>query len=150
MPRTTADAMQTDFVFVDCDVTVAEAEEFFNQSGLTGLPVLNPDRTVFGILTPQNLLDFHRRALNKNPRAVHAWEICDARPLLVNQKMPLKAITRTLLGTPSRHVLVIDTDQHLVGVISADMLLQQYVSDKTTDTGERRKSRASRLAGTRQ
>ncbi|MBW3568041.1 MAG: CBS domain-containing protein [Proteobacteria bacterium] len=127
MGQFAADIMVTDFSFVDSDATVAEAEEWFEQDGITSLPVLNPDRTVFGLLTVKNLAGFHRRPLN-NPHAFHAWEICDARPLVKHQSSTLDDITEAVLEMPRPHVLIVDDNQQLVGVISAEQLLHHWLA----------------------
>jgi len=114
--------MTPDFAFVGTDITVAEAEEHMDECGLDVIPVLNPDRTVFGLLTQKNLAQFHRRPLH-NPRAFHAWEICDARPLATSAITPVEDVADKLLQTNCSHVLVVDEDRHLVGVISTEILL---------------------------
>ena len=123
MARTAADIMDRDFSFVDCDTTVAEAEEYFQRDGVTALPVLNPDRTVFGLLTPKNLAQFHQRPLN-NPRAFHAWEICDTRPPQAAPAMALADLVVAVLEAPAREVLIVNDEQQLVGVISTDRLIR--------------------------
>lgn len=128
MTSTAADIMSTEFPYVDCDVTVAEAVECFEQERLVVLPVLNPDRTVFGVLTPQNLLQFHQRPLN-NPRATHAWEICDARPLTAAPSSPLDDIASAMLDASRSHVLIVNEDQQLIGMISARQLLGERLQD---------------------
>ena len=133
MASVAADVMASDFTFVDCDVTVAEAEEYFETGQLGGLPVLNPDRTVFGVLTPQNLVAFHRRDTS-NARAVRAWEICDARPLVAKPGTPIDEIAEAVLLTSGRHVLVVNEERQLVGLITSDMLVRHYalVTDNIT------------------
>lgn len=128
MARTAADIMDTDFSFVDCDTTVAEAEEYFQQDGINALPVLNPDRTIFGLLTPKNLVQFHQRPLN-NPRAFHAWEICDTRPPQVAPTMPLADLVIAVLDAPSRKVLIVNDEQQLVGIISTDRLIRTNLGE---------------------
>jgi CBS domain-containing protein len=131
MVGTIADVMLTDFPSVDSNATVAEAEEYFGQDGVLALPVMNPDRTVFGLLTPQNLAHFHQRPLN-NPRAFHVWEICDARPPAVTPDMSLEEVAQAVLLTSGRHVLVINKDRELVGVITSELLVQHFVMPADT------------------
>lgn len=114
--------MLRNFVFVDADMSVFEAEEFMDECRLDAVPVLNPDRTIFGLLTQKNLAQFHRRPLN-NPRAFHAWEICDSRPLATSAVTPVEEIVGQLLETNGSHALVIDDNRQLVGVITTDLLL---------------------------
>lgn len=133
MASVAADVMARDFTFVDCDVTVAEAEEYFESGQLGGLPVLNPDRTVFGVLTPQNLVAFHRRDTS-NPRSVRVWEICDARPLVAKPNTPLDEIAEAVLLTSGRHVLVVNEERQLVGLITSDMLVRHYALAEDTVT----------------
>lgn len=128
-----ADVMQKDFVFVDSDATVAEAEEFFESGNLSGLPVLNPDRSVFGVLTPQNLVSFHRRT-ESNARATHAWEICEARPLVATPVTSIDEIAEAVLLTSGRHVLVVNDERQLVGVITSDMLVRHFALPEKTAT----------------
>lgn len=127
MTRTAADIMDTGFRFVDCDTTVAEAEDYLEQDGVAALPVLNPDRTVFGLLTPKNVLHFYRRPLN-NPRAFHAWEICDARPLLATADSSLDDMTAALTESSAPCLLVVNPERQIIGVISAEILLQQHAA----------------------
>lgn len=137
MLGTANEIMLADFAFVDCNATIAEAEEFFEAGNLTGLPVLNPDRTVFGLLTAQNLLAFHRQP-GGNAKAVHAWEICNARPLVATGDTPLEDVAEAVLLTSGRHVLVVNEDRQLVGIINNDMLVRYYVlPDHTVTTIER-------------
>lgn len=127
MTRTAGEAMLTDFPFVDCNASVAEAEEFFERSDLAALPVLNPDRTVFGLLTPKHLAAFHRRP-GANARAAHAWEICETRPLLGRTHDTLDELTAALLGSGRRHALIVNDAGELIGVLSTDMLLARELA----------------------
>lgn len=123
MKRTADDIMLKDFPFVDCDVTVAEAQDCFEKGDLTALPVLNPDRTVFGLLEPAHFAAFYRRP-SSNPRAIHAWEICETRPLLGAPGDELRDVAAALLMAETRHALVVNEERQLIGVISTEMLLE--------------------------
>lgn len=140
-----ADIMVTDFPFVDSDATVAEAEEWFEQDTVASLPVLNPDRTVFGLLTTRNLASFRRRPLN-NPHAFHAWEICDARPLVKHQSSTLDDITEGVLEMPRSHVLIVDDEQRLVGVIAAEQLLHHWLASARGTSPSASRHKRSRAA----
>lgn len=133
--------MSRDFVFVDGDMTVLEAEDFMEECGLDAVPVLNPDRTIFGLLTQKNLARFYRRPLN-NPRAFHAWEICDSRPLAASALTPIDELAGQLLETNCSHALVVDDNRQLVGVISTDLLLEHALPP----AGEAKRKRASKGA----
>ena len=127
MDTVAAQVMITDFPAVDANTTVADAEVCLETARVSGLPVLNPDRTVFGMLTPQNLAHFYRQPLN-NPRAFHAWEICNARPLIVNQCRSLDEVSDALLESHCALVLVVDDARRLVGVILAESLLDHWLT----------------------
>lgn len=123
MPRTAKEIMLTDFPFVDCNVTVAEAEDIFEAARVAALPVLNPDRTVFGLLTLRHLAAFYRRR-HGNPRACHSWEICDVRPLVGAPTDGLRDVAAALLMDDARYVLIVNDERQLVGIISAEMLIE--------------------------
>lgn len=127
MDTVAAKVMITDFPVVEANTTVAEAELCLELARVSGLPVINPDRTVFGILTPQNLAHFHRRPLN-NPHAFHAWEICDARPLVKHQSSPLSEVTDAVIESHSAYVLVVNDERQLIGVIQAESLLNHWLT----------------------
>lgn len=116
------DIMLTDIPFVEADATVAAAEACMAASGSDALPVLNPDATVFGLITQKNLVEFYRRPLN-NPRAFHAWEVCDARPLATSPNTSADDVAERLLDANCSLVLVVDDDRRLRGMITAEGLL---------------------------
>lgn len=113
--------MRDRFIFVDSNAMVAEAEELVAELHLKALPVLNPDRTVFGLLAPEHQERFHSRPLN-NPRAFHTWEICEAYPLLASPHTPVEELVETIREPRSTHVLVVNEDRELPGMIAAEQL----------------------------
>lgn len=126
MTLTAADIMETDFEFIDCDETVAFAENLLASGSQSALPVLNPDRTVFGTLGPKELLVFAQKPLS-NPRAFHAWEICNTRFLAAFPHTLLDDISGILASHRSGTICVTSEEGELLGVIDSDTLVQRYL-----------------------
>ncbi|MDX1444061.1 MAG: CBS domain-containing protein [Gammaproteobacteria bacterium] len=122
------DIMATDVPIADCDDSVAEVEELLASSELPGLPVLNPDHSVFGILTTAEIMRFH--SASGNSLAVHAWEICHTRHCLLRMDADIDDAMALYTQQQCRIIAVIDMQNRFVGLITPETLLQSYLEPK--------------------
>lgn len=122
------DVMATDVPLVDCDDTVAEVEALLGASELPGLAVLNPDYSVFGIISGADVMRF--LSAKGNSQAVHAWEICSTRPCLLRIDSSLDDAMATYTTQHCPVLAVIDLDNRFAGLVTPEMLLQRYIEPK--------------------
>lgn len=125
MSQLIKDVMETDFPVVDCDETVAEAEAKLADCGFDALPVLNPDRSVFGMLGTADVIRFHRGG--GNHLAIHAWEICATRPTSLRFDAGLDDAMALYSECSFRQLVVNDDQGRLAGLLTAEDLLHRYL-----------------------
>jgi CBS domain-containing protein len=101
---------------VSMDDSVADVEALLQSHRISSVPVYDSNGTVIGIITNQDLVRFH--AAGKDPRSMHAWEICTYRPLEVPPDMPLEQVAKLMLERNVHHVVVAE-DGAMKGIVSA-------------------------------
>lgn len=101
---------------VDMDDTVAEVESLFARQGLSWAPVLESKRTIMGVISASDLLQFH--AQGQDPTAVRAWQLCTYKPITVSPDTPVSEVARLMIQRKIHHVVVTDSDA-IAGVVSS-------------------------------
>ncbi|MGZ5131609.1 MAG: CBS domain-containing protein [Caldimonas sp.] len=113
---------------VDMDDSVAEVERLFGDRGLAWAPVLESRRTIVGVVSAADLLQFH--AQGRDPTATRAWQLCTYKPVTVGPETPLGEVARQMIERRIHHVVVIEGDK-VVGVVSSLDFVRTFV-----DTGD--------------
>lgn len=126
MSKTIAELLITDIAYLDCDDTVEDAQHVLDETELSGMPVLNPDKSLFGILTQHDILNFYRRPLN-NGKAVRVWEVCTTRPVVATLATPVEAVASLMVQERINHVMIVDDNEQLLGVVTSEDLLSQVI-----------------------
>ncbi|MEE8452269.1 MAG: CBS domain-containing protein, partial [Thermoguttaceae bacterium] len=115
---TADDIMSANVVSVRPDVTVERTVDLFEQYDVSGLPVVDDENRLLGMITEYDLL-----------HSIRTLELCGTVAdfmtrdvITVEQHAPLVDVVNTLLSSRIRRVPVID-DGKLVGVVSRRDLL---------------------------
>ena len=111
---------------VDMDDTVAEVESLFARQGLSWAPVLESKRTIVGVISASDLLQFH--AQGKDPTAVPAWQRCSYKPITVSPDTPVSEVARLMLVSNIHHVVVTDSEG-IAGVVSSLDFVRTFLRD---------------------
>ena len=111
---------------VDMDDTVAEVESLFARQGLSWAPVLESKRTIVGVISASDLLQFH--AQGKDPTAVPAWQRCSYKPITVSPDTPVSKVARLMLVSNIHHVVVTDSEG-IAGVVSSLDFVRTFLRD---------------------
>ena len=106
---------------VDMDDTVAQVDALLLEHGLSWAPVLDAGRTLLGVISASDLLQFH--AQGRDPATVRAWQLCTYRPISVQADAPAEAVARLMVEHRIHHAAVIEHDR-VVGVVSSLDLLR--------------------------
>ncbi len=107
MGKTIGDIMHEAPVTVNMGDTVLRTEEVLEEHNLSSVPVIDPVRKdCFGIISLKDIRHFH--ALKKNPRVVHAWEMCTYKPLQVGPETPVKEAARLMVEQGIHHLVVVE------------------------------------------
>ena len=127
---TARDIMTADVVAVHPDTTVEQAIDLFEQYGVSGLPVVDEEHRLLGMITEYDLL---RSVRTLEMRGIVA-DFMTRDVITVDHHASLVDIVGTLLSSRIRRVPVLE-DGRLVGVVSRRDLLfagkirQQLLTD---------------------
>ncbi len=116
--------MSTSVITVLPDHPAAHAADLLVDLGLTGLPVVDPDNHVVGIVSDLDLISAMRRGVDLHQATVA--EVMDARPLFVEPQTDLETVVDLMDEWRVRRLPVCEGGR-VVGVISrGDVLRALY------------------------
>lgn len=121
--------MTTDLVSVSPDTPLAEATRLLIRHRITGLPVVDADQRIVGVITE---LDLIRTAAEPHVPWRTVGQLMTPDPTTVNVDAPLVAVFDCLMTHSFRRVLVEDGGR-LVGLISRSDLLPTILDHLTED-----------------
>ena len=111
---------------VDMDDTVAEVELLFARHSLSWAPVLESKRTIVGVISASELLQFH--AQKQDPTAVRAWQLCGYKPMSVSPDTPVSEVARLMIESKIHHV-VVTNGEGIAGVVSSLDFVRTFLRD---------------------
>lgn len=101
---------------VSMDDTVEEVEAMMKARRISSAPVYDGDGAILGIITSTDLVKLH--ASGKDPKNVHAWEICTYRPIEVTPDTPVRKVAELMIEHKIHHVVVMENEQ-MQGIVSS-------------------------------
>lgn len=101
---------------VGMDDTVAQVDVLLAEHELSWAPVLDERRTVVGVISATDLLQFH--AQGRESDKTRAWQLCTYKPISVDEATPLRDVARAMVAQRIHHV-VVTGPTGLVGVVSS-------------------------------
>ena len=110
----------------DMDDPIGEVESLFARQGLSWAPVLDSKRTIVGVISESDLLQFH--AQGKDPTAVRAWQLCSYKPISVSPDTPVSEVARLMIESKIHHVVVTDCEG-IAGVVSSLDFVRTFIRD---------------------
>lgn len=119
---TVADVMKRALKTVRADSTLAEIIEILADEHVTGLPVVESNGSVIGVVTTTDLLQVEAEHSDKSERTMLfeqtlARDIMTPEPKTIAPHTPLRAAAQRLLELEV-HRLFVEEDGQLVGVVS--------------------------------
>lgn len=105
--------------------SVARVEEIFSEHHLSCAPVMGANGVISGMIGAAELAQFHFE--NKNPKAVHAWEICRIRHFEVSPDETVEAVAKQLTDHQVESVAVTESGR-LLGVVTLTDLMQEILN----------------------
>ncbi|WP_374564858.1 cyclic nucleotide-binding/CBS domain-containing protein [Ideonella sp.] len=124
MSRLISSLMQPRVWSIDMDDTISEVERQFAEQGLTWAPVLESKRTIVGVISAADLLQFH--AQERDPARVAAWQLCSYKPISVDEHTPLAEVARQMTEQGIHHV-VVTRGECIAGVVSSMDFVRTFV-----------------------
>lgn len=105
--------------------SVSRVEEIFSEHGLTCAPVMGANGLISGLIEAAELAQFHFE--NKNPNAVHAWEICRIKHFEVGPHDTVEDVAKHMTEHQVASMAVTEGGA-LLGVVSLKDLMQQILN----------------------
>jgi predicted transcriptional regulator len=102
---------------VDLDDTVARVGDLLAQHELTWAPVLESGRVIIGVISANDLLQFHKQG--GDPLKTRAWQLCTYKPICVDEGALLTEVARAMVERHIHHVVVTSGDARIAGVVSS-------------------------------
>lgn len=125
-PFTALQIASTPVAAVDEARTVAEADEYFEDRGYSGGPVLQEGR-VAGMISRRDLQRALRSGLGQAP--VHGFMRPDA--VTAGPRTPVTALRRTFVEREARRIVLVNADRRPLGLVTpADLLTLLYRLDR--------------------
>jgi CBS-domain-containing membrane protein len=152
------DIMNSSVVTVSPDTTVEELGRLFIEKGISGAPVVDPDRNLFGIVTENDLIKQNERfhiptvvrlfdafiplggdsAIEKEIRRMSASkvsEICTRKVETVGPETSLTDIA-TIMSEKRIHLLPVLHEGKLVGIIGKLDVIKGTMADLVNETNK--------------
>lgn len=112
------------------DDSVARVEEIFTEQNLSCAPVMGANGLISGLIGAAELAQFHFE--NKNPHAVHAWEICRIKHFEVGPRDSVEMVAKEMTEAQVESVAVTEFGR-LLGVVSLKDLMKEILNVLPTD-----------------
>jgi CBS domain-containing protein len=117
------DLMTIDPVVVAVDAPIEEAERLILDHGVSGLPVVDRDGDVLGVVSQTDFMHLAdpdvRGLIHHKASGIRVGEIMSRPPVTVGISTPLVEAARRMVSERVHRVVVVDDEQRPLGVLSA-------------------------------
>lgn len=118
-----ADLMTLDPVSVPIDATVEEAEMLLRANHVSGLPVVDADGRLVGVISQTDLLYLRvptvRALIHRNASGIRVGEVMSSPPVIIDGSAPLIDAARIMERDHLHRLVVVDEHGHPTGVLAA-------------------------------
>lgn len=118
-----ADLMTLDPVSIPLDATIEEAEAMLRQHRITGLPVVDADDRLVGVISQTDLLYLAapsvRALIHHRGSGIRVGEVMSAPPVTVDAAAPLADAARMMDRDHLHRLVVVDAHGRPIGVLAA-------------------------------
>lgn len=117
-----ADLMTIDPVAVSVDASIEDAEELLRQHRITGLPVVDPNGTLVGVISQTDLLYLAlprvQALIRHHDRGIRVGEVMST-PVTIDGSASLRDAARVMNDERLHRLVAVDTHGRPIGVIAA-------------------------------
>lgn len=117
------DVMSLDPIVTSVDASVEEAQELLRANHITGLPVIDANGSLVGVLSQSDLVwgpGLHvATLLRRKPSGLRVGELMTSPPVTVAMDTPVAEAARVMLQNRVHRLVAVDAQGRPVGVLSA-------------------------------
>ena len=130
------DVMSVDIICAKVNVTVMEIATRIVLGVVNGMPIINNDGKVIGIITTIDLL----RAIKsgKDLKITTANEIMTVNPLVINQDTEVDKIIDIMDKNNISMLPVIENDGRIIGICSRSDIIKEILNERFVKIGRKR------------
>jgi CBS domain-containing protein len=130
MTLTVADVMTLDPVVIGADAALEEAERLLRERHVSGLPVVDDDQRLIGVISRTDLLDDGSASLafllRRRPTGLRVGELMTSPPITTSLGTPLVEAARLMRDNRIHRIVAIDDAGRPVGVLAASDFVALY------------------------
>lgn len=125
MDKPVSTLMTTPVRTAGSDDTIEAVAEELRRHHLSCVPIVDRrSNSVLGIISATDILQF--QAAKRDPKSVHAWEICTYKPVEFAPDDPISEVARQMVARHIHHAIVVE-NQELKGVVSSLDFVRQFI-----------------------
>lgn len=117
------DVMSVDPILTSVDATIEEAQELLRSNHITGLPVIDAQGNLVGVLSQTDLVwgpGLHvTTLLRRKPSGLRVGELMTSPPVTVTMETSVVEAARIMLQNRVHRLVAVDAQGRPVGVLSA-------------------------------
>ena len=118
-----ADLMTIDPVVVSVDASIEEAEDLLRNHRITGLPVVDPDGTLVGVISQTDLLHLAlprvQALIRHRERGIRVGEVMSTPPVTIDGSASLQEAAQVMNDERLHRLVAVDAHGRPIGVIAA-------------------------------
>jgi len=118
-----ADLMTLDPVAVSVDASIEDAEDLLRHNRITGLPVVDPDGTLVGVISQTDLLYLAlprvQALIRHRDRGIRVGEVMSTPPVTIDSSASLRDAARLMNDERLHRLVAVDAHGRPIGVIAA-------------------------------
>lgn len=118
-----ADLMTIDPVTVSVDATIEDAEDLLRNNRITGLPVVDADGMLVGVISQTDLVHLAlprvQALIRHRERGIRVGEVMSTPPVTIDSGASLRDAARLMNDERVHRLVAIDTHGRPIGVIAA-------------------------------
>jgi CBS domain-containing protein len=122
-PLRVADLMTLDPISILVDASIEEAEALLRQHHITGLPVVDADERLVGVISQTDLLYLRmpsvRALIRRTDSGLRVGEVMSTPPITVDAAAPLIDAARRMERDHLHRLVVVDAHGRPIGVLAA-------------------------------
>lgn len=128
-----ADLMTIDPVVVAVDATIEEAEELLRRNRITGLPVVDADGRLVGVISQTDLLYLAvpsvQALIRHHERGIRVGEVMSTPPVTIDGGATLRRAACMMVEERFHRLVAVDDGGRPIGVLSAMDFVSLYAED---------------------
>lgn len=130
------DVMSVDVVCAKKNATIIEAATRIVLGGFNGIPIINDDGVVIGMLTTIDILNAIKAGKDINSATIE--EIMTVNPIVINQNKEIEETIDIMNKNRISMVPVVEDDGRIIGICSRSDIIKEILNERFVVIGRKK------------